>query len=366
MRVVIFCHSLISDWNNGNAHFLRGIATELVARGHQVDVYEPRNAWSVTHLLADSGRSICDRFRNAYPALDPCRYDPDQIDLEAELRSADLVLVHEWNDHKLVNEIARLRKRLPFIAFFHDTHHRAVSAPDTLPVKALEDFDAVLAFGEILAQVYRQKRLAKRVYIWHEAADIRVFSPRDYGGPRDDIVWIGNWGDEERTFELKEYLLRPVQRLRLKASAYGVRYPESALKLLSDAGIHYHGWIPNFDVADTFGRFKLTLHIPRRPYVELLRGIPTIRVFEALACGIPLICSPWEDSEHLFREDDFALVRNADEMTDTIHHLLREPLRAAAMASRGRETVLARHTCGHRVSELLKLYHRVLQDTQLL
>ena len=366
MRVVIFCHSLISDWNNGNAHFLRGVATELAARGHQVDVYEPHDAWSVTHLLAEAGTLICDRFRAAYPNLHPRRYDPEQLDLQVALHGADLVVVHEWNDHTLVNEIASLRKRLPFIAFFHDTHHRAVSAPDTLPLNALENFDAVLAFGGILAQVYRQKRLAKRVYVWHEAADIRVFSPRDYVGSRDDIVWIGNWGDEERTLELKEYLLRPVQRLGVKASAYGVRYPESALKLLNDTGIHYHGWIPNFDVADAFSRFKLTLHIPRRPYVELLRGIPTIRVFEALACGIPLICSPWEDSEHLFREDDFELARNADEMADMIYHLLREPLKAAAMAARGRETVLARHTCAHRVSELLNLYHSVLQDVHLL
>ncbi len=50
------------------------------------------------------------------------------------------------------------------------------------------------------------------------------------------------------------------------------------------------------------------MHIPRRPYVESLPGIPTIRVFEALACGIPLISAPWSDSEALFRpEQDFWL-----------------------------------------------------------
>ena len=216
MRIVIFCHSLISDWNNGNAHFLRGIATELVARGHHVDVYEPSEAWSMTHLLAESKPGTSERFRKAYPALHSCPYNPDQINLEAELKGADLVLVHEWNDQKLVNDIALLRRRLPFIAFFHDTHHRAVSAPDTLPLNALESFDAVLAFGEVLAKVYRQKRLAKRAYIWHEAADIRVFGPRSYAGRRDDLVWIGNWGDEERTSELNEYLLQPMRRLRLR------------------------------------------------------------------------------------------------------------------------------------------------------
>ena len=40
MRFVLFCHSLLSDWNHGNAHFLRGVVTELCERGHLVDVYE--------------------------------------------------------------------------------------------------------------------------------------------------------------------------------------------------------------------------------------------------------------------------------------------------------------------------------------
>jgi hypothetical protein len=47
MRIVLFCHSLLSDWNHGTAHFLRGIATELLLRGHDVRVFEPWEAWSV-------------------------------------------------------------------------------------------------------------------------------------------------------------------------------------------------------------------------------------------------------------------------------------------------------------------------------
>ena len=57
MRIAIFCHSLLSDWNHGNAHFLRGVASELICLGHQVEVYEPRNAWSVQGLIADGGES---------------------------------------------------------------------------------------------------------------------------------------------------------------------------------------------------------------------------------------------------------------------------------------------------------------------
>ena len=58
MRVVIFCHSLVSDWNHGNAHFLRGVLRELIALGHEVVAYEPEDAWSLTNLLADHGESL--------------------------------------------------------------------------------------------------------------------------------------------------------------------------------------------------------------------------------------------------------------------------------------------------------------------
>ena len=60
----------------------------------------------------------------------------------------------------------------------------------------------------------------------------------------------------------------------------------------------------------------VTVHIPRQPYVQALPGIPTIRPFEALACGIPLICSPWQDVEGLFTPGtDFLIARHGREMT---------------------------------------------------
>ena len=104
MRVVMFYHSLISDWNHGNAHFLRGIATELLARGHEVTVLEPVDAWSVSNLIAERGPAALVAYRRAYPALVSQRYD-DALDLEAALDGADLVLVHEWNDPALVRRI---------------------------------------------------------------------------------------------------------------------------------------------------------------------------------------------------------------------------------------------------------------------
>src|SRR5205814_6236717 len=85
MRIVIFCHSLASDWNHGNAHFLRGVCSELVARGHDLAVYEPSDAWSVRNLVAEAGDSALDDYRLVYPHLRSVRYDPDRLDLERAL-----------------------------------------------------------------------------------------------------------------------------------------------------------------------------------------------------------------------------------------------------------------------------------------
>src|SRR3954467_15500205 len=102
MRIVIFCHSLISDWNHGNAHFLRGVVTELQARRHDVTVYEPAEGWSRRELLADAGESAVQRFHHAFPTLTSHVVDLERLSLDQALDGADLVIVHEWNPHALI------------------------------------------------------------------------------------------------------------------------------------------------------------------------------------------------------------------------------------------------------------------------
>jgi spore maturation protein CgeB len=363
MRVVMFYHSLISDWNHGNAHFLRGIAAELIARGHAVDVYEEKSAWSVRNLLAFHGESAIEGFRAAYPRLKNFEYDWCALDLDAVLERADLVLVHEWNRPEVVARIGNYRAdKGHFLLFFHDTHHRAATAPHEISRFDLTNYDGVLAFGRSIARAYIEHGWADRAWTWHEAADTRVFSDirrcdgQDYDG---DLVWIGNWGDEERTTELREFLLRPVERLRLKARVYGVRYPEAAIEKLRAAGIEYGGWLPNYEVPRVFSRFRATVHVPRRPYVEALPGIPTIRVFEALACGIPLVSAYWSDAEHLFTPGvEYLMAHDGNEMTQQLSRVISDSKYAIELANHGKRTILARHTCAHRVDELLEIVTR--------
>jgi spore maturation protein CgeB len=361
VRVTLFCHSLVSDWNHGNAHFLRGICSELLARGHEVAVYEPADAWSVANLVAEHGRQPLEDFARAYPQLASHRYDLATLDLAAALDGSDLVLVHEWNDHDLVRRIGLHRRDHPdFRLLFHDTHHRSVTEPQAMAAYDLRHYDGVLAFGGVIRDLYREHGWAQRAWTWHEAADTRMFAPVPGAAREGDLVWIGNWGDDERTAELHEFLLQPVRDLGLAARVHGVRYPDHALASLAQAGIEYAGWLPNYRAPQVFARYGVTVHVPRRPYVQALPGIPTIRVFEALACGIPLVSAPWNDCEGLFEPGaDFLVAEDGDAMRRQLKAVLADADVARSIAQHGRRTILSRHSCSHRVDELLAIYDEI-------
>jgi spore maturation protein CgeB len=356
VNIALFYHSLISDWNHGSAHFLRGVVRELGARGHRVSVYEPAGGWSVANLVADHGLGALAAFHAVYPGLDSHRYD-DRLDLDAVLDDVDLAIVHEWTDPAVVARIGAHHRAHPrYTLLFHDTRHRVSDAE--LAQYDLRDYDGVLAFGRALRDIYRERGLALRAWTWHEAADIRVFSPQPRTARDGDLVWIGNWGNAERVAEVGELLIGPVTALGLDARVHGVRYPPSARAALVASGIEYGGWIPNFLVPLVFARFAVTIHLPR---ARGLPGIPAIRAFEALACGIPLITGPWSDDEQLFiAGHDYLVAHTGTQMRRHLRAVLHDEALAASLAANGRATILARHTCAHRVDQLLALVRQPL------
>lgn len=366
MKISLFYHSLVSDWNHGNAHFLRGVVGDLQSRGHDVRVYEPGNGWSLQNLIADHRLEPLQRFHQAYPDLHSVLYHQEDLDMERVAAESDVVIVHEWNEPWLVNGFGELRNKIEqgnnadqaFCLLFHDTHHRAVSDPEWIKRFKLDFYDGVLAFGDVLSDVYRKHGWGSRVWTWHEAADTRMFYPREPNDdhPSGDLVWIGNWGDDERTQELDTFLFGPARELNLKTHIYGVRYPTHILERLHAEGVQYGGWLPNFDAPDVFANHKVTVHVPRRYYTEILPGIPTIRPFEAMACGIPLISAPWQDSENLFTPGrDFLVARNGNEMQQHLRALLNDPDFAREISQQALHTIRSRHTCAHRVDQLLEI-----------
>ena len=361
-----FAHSWISDWNHGNAHFLRGLAHELVKLGHEVRCYEERDSWSMKNLAAENSSAAADAlisFRKAFPALDVRFYTSGEgLDgfLQSELADADVVVIHEWNSPELMAEILRLRTKPRFRVLFHDTHHRAYTNPKEILRFPLADFDGVLGFGDAIRRIYSDGFGVKRVWTFHEAADTDHFFPI-HTAKDTDVVWIGNWGDEERTRELDEFLLKPASALPdARFAVHGVRYPQDALHRLSKSKIEFRGYLPNLQAPQRYARSRASLHVPRRFYANGLSGVPTIRVFEALASGSPLVCAPWHDAEGLFRPgQDYICVADSRAMIAELRHLLRDESARQQLAANGLETIHSRHTCAHRAQQLLEICHEL-------
>ena len=368
LRLAYFAHSFRSDWNNGNAHFLRGLMRAMVAMGHAVELLEPASDWSIENLQAEAdGEAALAQFAQLYPELRVETYASQEQDglfyerLRETLRETDVVVLHEWNPPALARLLLRLRDDLGFQLLFHDTHHRASSSPQQIELFGLDRFDGILAFGEVLRTLYRERFGLTRVWTFHEAADTSVFRPQA-AERAHDVVWIGNWGDEERSAEIKEFLLQPAANLpgARRVMIYGVRYSLDGLEALAQAGVRYGGYLPNLQAPCVYASSALTVHIPRRQYSSAMPGIPTIRVFEALACGIPLLSAPWQDSEQLFRKGDFVSVSSGEQMKEAMEGLLTNPAKAKDQAARGLETILARHTCDHRARELTYICQELL------
>ena len=360
IRFRIFAHSWLSDWNHGNAHFLRGLARELVRLGHDVRCYEELNSWSATNLLREGeiGKQAMAGFHSEFPELDVRFYQTDATIgeiLAHELRDADVVLVHEWTEPAVADAIASFKSRYGFRLLFHDTHHRAYTHAGEILRFPLPRFDGVLAFGEPIRRIYREAFAVPRVWNFHEAADISHFKPLPERQELD-VLWIGNWGDDERTRELMEYFIAPLAELpNCRSVAYGVRYSAEGRQSLSKAGIEYRGYLPSLMAPRLYARSALALHIPRRQYSNGLSGIPTIRVFEALACGATLLCAPWNDVEQLFRPEDYIVVNTGTEMKSAIQHLLGDESARRQIGANGRATILQRHTCVHRAEQLVDI-----------
>jgi spore maturation protein CgeB len=353
MKCVLFYHAFSSCWNNGNAHFLRGVARELHNLGHDVVVYEPAAGWSRLNALRDGGEDILREVPTLFPGIEIRPYS-GSLDLDLALDGANLVIVHEWNEPDLIADIGRRRiYGAPFTLLFHDTHHRAVTAPHELQRFDLDGFDGVLAFGEVLRQIYLRRGWANRAYTWHEAADTTLYRPLPHVEKTHDVIWIGNWGDGERGAELRDRPDKIFLELRLKASVHGVRYSHDALRLLKSAGIEYCGWMPAHRTPAAFAGARATVHVPRAPYAKSLPGIPTIRMFEALACGIPVVSAPWDDCENLLPKKSYLRAESGTQMKDRLSTLLADRQLAADIRRTGLEAITTRHTCRHRALELL-------------
>jgi spore maturation protein CgeB len=362
MRFILFYHSLVSDWNHASAHALRGVASELLTLGHSVQVLEPRDGWSLHNLREQGGDGVVKAFHATYPQLRSSFYDPARVDLDSVLADADIVIAHEWNDPDFLRRLGDHRRHVrSYKLLFHDAPHRPLlsNAAGSLMVRSrvLTHYDGILASSDGLRRLYEKQGWAANVWTWREAVDTRIFRPWPCDPvPSLDLVWIGNWGNGERASELDEFLIEPIRALGLRARFYGARYPKQALMTLRATGIDYGGWIPDFSIPSALALGRFTVNVPWRMRPEGLPHTPAIRVLEALACGIPVVTAPWDECEQMFTPDvDLLVAHDGTEVERRLLALHRDAEFARFIGANGYQTVVSRHTCAHRVQELLAI-----------
>jgi len=339
MKFVLFHQSFTSRWDHGNIRFLRSIARTLDRRGHHVAMYQPGNG--------PIDRSVAYGLR-----IDT--FDHHLLDLDQALDGADAVIVHECNSRELIRYLGRRRSMGGnFQLIFYDTHHRAITMPNEFDHFDLDAFDAILAGAEILREAYVTRGWGRRVVTWHEAADARHFTPRPQATPDTDVVWIGNWDDHGCDRDFDNLVIGPVATLGLRARLYGVRCPGNSHARLHRHGIVFDGWIPDEQAPLALARGRAVIDVPHPVFRPSLPGAPTSRMFEALACGVPLLSAGWDDSEGLFHAGSYLTVADSDECAVALMLLMQDRDLAAGMAGIGLCSILARHTCDHRVAELM-------------
>ena len=233
MRVVLFCHSLVSDWNHGNAHFLRGVVARAArarprrARLRAARRLEPRR----TSSPSTGARPLDDVRARASRAAQRGSTTSRRSTSTRALDGADLVLVHEWNDPALVARDRRARARAAaFRLLFHDTHHRAVTAPRRAwRATTCADYDGVLAFGARDRATSTSSAAGRRARGPGTRRPTRASSAR-CRRERATATSSGSatGATASARAELHEFLLEPVRALGLRGLGHGVRYPTTA------------------------------------------------------------------------------------------------------------------------------------------
>ncbi len=310
MRAVFF-------YGLGSSHFLRGVTTELRDREWDIAVSDSRQPPPFDQLLS----------------------------------GADLVLVDDGVASDIRHEVGEHRIRNPRYRLLF----RAARQWDSgdLAGGDLAGYDGVLAASDAIRDSYLRAGWSRTSWTWHEAADTTLFHPLSRTRCAGDLVWIGDWAELQPVSGLFEFLLDPAADLKLKVSLYGAEYPEAVQAVLRERDVECAGPLATEHIPGVLAAFRAIVHIPPLTH-------PATRVIEALACGIPLVSAPWDDADHLFRPPhDYLVANTGEEMREQLRLVMEDARLCADLSLHGLQTILSRHTCAHRVDELISIFDQL-------
>jgi spore maturation protein CgeB len=348
LEIVIVGLSITSSWGNGHATTYRGLVRELARRGHRVLFLEQDVPWYAVHRdlpqppfgttelyrdLADLDRRFSSRAREA-----------DAVILGSYVRQGEAVA--DW-----------VLRHARGVTAFYD-----IDTPVTLAKLARGDheylhprqipcFDLYLSFtgGPTLDRLERELG-ARRALPLFCSCDPALYFP-DTGpedrAPRWDLGYLGTYSDD-RQGAVESLLLEPARRLPDRAFALaGPGYPP---EVAWPANVDRFEHLAPGEHRAFYNRQRYTLNVTR---ADMRRAgySPSVRLFEAAACGTPIVSDDWPGLDTFFAPGREILLAATPEEVERILREIPEAERRR-IGRRGRRRVLAEHTAAHRAATL--------------
>ncbi|MGJ5202785.1 CgeB family protein [Bradyrhizobium sp. HKCCYLR20261] len=356
MKIVIFGLTISSSWGNGHATLWRGLCKNLIRAGHSVVFFE----------------------RDA-------PYYADNRDM-AELAGGHLILYRGWQDVARQAKAALADADAAILTSYCPDGHDATTlildsrcglkvfydldTPVTLerlrsgePLsyigpRGLVDFDLVLSFtgGPRLFDEYRNQLGARMIAPLYGHVDPDVHRPvAPQPQYRAALSYLGTYS-ADRQAALQDLFVEPARgRDDLRFLIGGAQYPRD---FPWSSNIYFVRHLPPAEHAAFFASSRLTLNVTRRAMAEM-GWCPSGRLFEAAACGVPLLSDTWDGIADFFAPDQEIILATRSE--DTLAAFARDDGELARIAARARQRALDEHSSQTRANEMIGLFERAIR-----
>jgi spore maturation protein CgeB len=346
LRVVVLGLSLSSSWGNGHATTFRALLKAFAARGHEILFLERDVPWYASHRDLNDPDFCRLEF---YSSLEDLRR------YRREIAGADAVIVGSYvPDGVAVGQW--VQETANGVVAFYD-----IDTPVTLAKLARGDFeylapglvgsfDVYLSFtGGPTLQRLEHEYGARRAYAFYCLVDPDAYGPVATE-PRWDLGYLGTYSDDRQP-HVDELLVQPARaQPGARFVVAGPQYPE---ELKWPGNVERLEHVPPNEHAAFYAAQRWTLNVTRAD-MRAAGWSPSVRLFEAAACGVPVISDRWPGLDELFRDGEEIVI--ADSPADVLR-ALREISddERRAIGERARAKALAEHTAARRVDQLEEL-----------
>ncbi len=344
MKIVICGLSITSSWGNGHATTYRGLVQSLCRRGHEVLFLERDKPWYAANR--DMPPQLCGKVE-LYQSLAELEQR-----FSSAIQAADFVMIGSFvPEGAAVAEWALEFARGPVAFYDIDTpvtlDKLGTDSAEYLTRELIPRFDLYLSFtgGPILRKLEREYG-ARRALPLYCSVDPDVYYPQERL-ERWDLGYLGTYSDDRQPVLDSLMLMPAVYSPSKHFVVAGSLYPA---RLTWPANVERIEHLPPRAHREFYNSQRFTLNVTRRHMVDAGYS-PSVRIFEAGACGVPIVSDSWKGLDEILEPGREILIAHGTE--DTRHYLARVSAREArAIGRRARRRILAEHTADFRCSQL--------------